>query len=99
MAAHKEISIGEVVSEMEVEMALTHLSDKSQIIFNGPVKSSYSIEKVVLSGGIINIDDKRDIEIISDILQKNSNVIANVAFRLNSDFAEDSSRFGQPRRT
>lgn len=96
LAAHKESALAEVVSEMEVDMALTHLRDKSQIIFNGPVKSRSSIEKVVLSGGVINIDNKRDIDIISDILHKNSNAIANVAFRLNSDYAEDSSRFGQP---
>jgi len=96
LAAHKESALAEVVSEMEVEMAMTHLSDKSQIIFNGPVKTPSSLEKVILSGGIINIDNQKDIDEISNILNKNTHANANVAFRLNSVYEEDLSRFGQP---
>lgn len=96
LAAHEEGALAEVVSEMEVEMALCHLKDHSQIIYNGPTKSKSSIEKVILVGGIINIDSQKDIETIHGILSENEKLTVNVAFRLNSEYGEDLSRFGQP---
>lgn len=95
IAAHEEGALAEVVSEMEVEMALHHLKDHSQIIYNGPTKSKSSIEKVIIAGGIINIDSQKDIEIIRGILAENSKLTVNVAFRLNSNYGEIYSRFGQ----
>ena len=95
LAAHEEGAMAEVVSEMEVEMALHHLKDHSQIIYNGPTKSKPSIEKVIIAGGIINIDSQKDIEIIRGILAENSKLTVNVAFRLNSNYGEIYSRFGQ----
>ena len=97
--AHQEGAYAEVVSEMEVDMAMAYLKDKSQVIFNGPVKSKYSLEKVVLNGGIVNIDNQYDLDIIHEILSENAEIVAKVAFRLNSDYNEDSSRFGQPIQT
>ena len=94
--AHQEGAFAEVVSEMEVDMAMAHLKDKSQVIFNGPVKSKYSLEKVVLNGGIVNIDNQNDLDIIHEILRENNEIVAKLAFRLNSDYNEDCSRFGQP---
>lgn len=94
--AHQEGAYAEVVSEMEVDMAMAYLKDKSQVIFNGPVKSKYSLEKVVLNGGIVNIDNQYDLDIIHEILSENVESVAKVAFRLNSDYNEDCSRFGQP---
>ena len=96
LTAHEEGALAEVVSEMEVEMALSYLKDKSQIIFNGPIKSKSSLQKVLLAGGIINIDNHKEIDIISEILAENNELVANVAFRLNIDYGEDFSRFGQP---
>ena len=96
LAAHEEGAFAEVVSEMEVDMAMAHLKDKSRVIFNGPVKSKYSLEKVVLNGGIVNIDNKNDLDVIQEILRENTDNVARVAFRLNSDYNEDCSRFGQP---
>lgn len=96
LLAHEEGAFAEVVSEMEVDMAMAHLKDKSQVIFNGPVKSKYSLEKVVLNGGIVNIDNQKDLDIIHEILRENADNVARVAFRLNSDYNEDCSRFGQP---
>ena len=97
LSAHKESALAEVVSEMEVDMALINLKDQTQIIFNGPVKTALSIKKVIIAGGIINIDNTRDIDIISDILCENKDIVANVAFRINCDYGNDLSRFGQPK--
>jgi diaminopimelate decarboxylase len=96
LTAHEEGAMAEVVSEMEVEMALVHLKDKSKIIYNGPVKTASSIKSVISSGGIINIDNQRDIDIITNFLSQNPGLNANVAFRLNIDYSENCSRFGQP---
>jgi diaminopimelate decarboxylase len=95
ISAHQEGAWAEVVSEMEVDMALSHLKNKSHIIYNGPAKSKYSISQVVSAGGIINIDNNRDVEEIKEILMENPELTANVAFRLNSDYGDDFSRFGQ----
>jgi diaminopimelate decarboxylase len=95
-AAHKLGCWAEVVSSMEVDMALIHLVDKSNIIYNGPIKSFDSIRKVIEVGGIINIDDLHDVEIIEQLLMANTfnNWVVKIALRLNSSFDSQASRFG-----
>ena len=94
--AHKLGCWAEVVSSMEVDMALIHLFDKSNIIYNGPIKSLDSIRKVIEVGGIINIDDFHDIEKIEQLLMANNfkNLEVKIALRLNSSFDSQPSRFG-----
>lgn len=93
--AHSEGALAEVVSEMEVDMALIHLNDKSQIIYNGPVKSRSSLKKVIAVNGIVNVDNSVDVDEIIDILKENKSMFANLAFRVNVDYKNDDSRFGQ----
>lgn len=95
-SAHSLGCWAEVVSEMEVEMALLHLEDKSNIIYNGPIKSFESILKVIEAGGIINIDNLLDISHISDVLNQHDykNKKARVALRLNFEYEGHQSRFG-----
>jgi diaminopimelate decarboxylase len=95
-AAHKLGCWAEVVSSMEVEMALSYLNKKSNIIFNGPVKSTESIKKVIEVGGIINIDNNEDLDKIEEILSKPENQIefVKVAIRLNFEYDQQPSRFG-----
>jgi diaminopimelate decarboxylase len=94
-AAHELGCWAEVVSSMEVDMALIHLADKSNIIYNGPIKSFESIQKVIEVGGIINIDDFHDIEKIEQLLANNSNIWkVRVALRLNMSYDGQPSRFG-----
>lgn len=95
LIAHSEGALAEVVSEMEVDMALMHLNDKSQIIYNGPVKSRRSLKKVIAVNGIINVDNSVDVDQITDILKENQSMSANLAFRVNVDYKNDDSRFGQ----
>lgn len=92
--AHKNSCYAEVVSEMEVEMAMKNLTDKSEIIYNGPIKSYDSLEKVINVGGIINIDNHLDVEKIEQILSSKPNLTAKVAIRLSFDYGENCSRFG-----
>lgn len=94
--AHDLGCFAEVVSEMEVEMAQSLLTKKSNIIYNGPVKSIESLSIVIKNGGIINIDNSFDLEMIELILKEESNINlkAKVALRLNFSFDENDSRFG-----
>lgn len=95
-AAHKLGCWAEVVSPMEVDMALIHLVDKSNIIYNGPIKSFDSIRKVIEVGGIINIDDIHDIKEIEKVLLTNNfkKLSVKLALRLNASFGGQPSRFG-----
>jgi diaminopimelate decarboxylase len=95
-AAHQKGCWAEVVSDMEVEMALHHLDDKSKIIYNGPAKSLVSIQQVIAAGGIINIDHPLDWEYIEETMHTSecSNIKAKVALRLNFSYDEHDSRFG-----
>lgn len=94
--AHRIDCWAEVVSPMEVEMALHHLEDKSKIIYNGPIKSIESIRKIIDIGGIINVDDIGDIKIIEKSLLLNPPINGKIklALRVNLAFDMHPSRFG-----
>lgn len=95
-AAHEKGCWAEVVSEMEVEMAMIHLIDKSKIIYNGPIKTIDSIQKVIEAGGIINIDNLLDLQLIEEISKKSNSTYnkVNIALRLNFEYDGHESRFG-----
>tara|TARA_Y200000002_G_scaffold379812_1_gene389904 strand:+ start:3124 stop:4353 length:1230 start_codon:yes stop_codon:yes gene_type:complete len=86
----------EVVSEMEVSMALKHITDKSKIIYNGPIKTESSIIDVLSRGGIVNVDNTSELKLILKLSEhltlKNS---WKIAFRLNLSYQGQNSRFGQ----
>ena len=95
-SAHQKGCWAEVVSEMEVDMALSHLIVKENIIYNGPVKSPESIKKVIDVGGIINIDHELDLKYIIKIIANENIKIkkAKLAIRLNFSYEGNDSRFG-----
>jgi diaminopimelate decarboxylase len=82
----------EVVSPMEVDFALKNLTNKSHIIYNGPIKDKDSIQLIIENNGIINIDCKEDLNLIDFNLNKLKSV--KIAFRINISFDNTSSRFG-----
>ncbi len=92
--AHENNCFAEVVSEMEVEMALNNLNHPSDIIYNGPVKSYDSLEKIIKVGGIVNIDNYSDVEKIYQILSSYPDLRSQVAIRLSFDYEDNCSRFG-----
>lgn len=85
----------EVVSDMEMEIALRIGVEPKNIIWNGPVKSSEKVEQLLVMGGTVNIDSAYEIEIISSIAKKYSNHILNIGIRCNFDINDGVvSRFG-----
>lgn len=85
----------EVVSEMEVELALKVGVKPHNIIWNGPIKNTLIIEKFLINGGIINIDSIEEMEIIRNIVLNNINHFFNLGIRCNFDVNDGIiSRFG-----
>ena len=85
----------EVVSEMELEIALRVGVDAKKIIWNGPIKNKDKIKQLLLTGGTVNIDSIYEIETVKQIAKDNPNNCLNVGIRCNFDVGDGVvSRFG-----
>lgn len=84
----------EVVSEMELELALRCGARPEKIIWNGPIKNPEMIKSFLLDGGTINVDSKEEAEYIKG-LAKTAEQPFNVGIRCNFDVNDGViSRFG-----
>ena len=85
----------EVVSEMELEIALNVGVNPENIIWNGPIKNPKVLEKFLLSGGIVNIDSLDDLNLIKLIIKNNPKGFFRLGIRVNYDVGDGViSRFG-----
>ena len=85
----------EVVSDMEMEIALRVGVSPQNIIWNGPYKNYAKVEEFLLKGGIVNLDSAYEINRISEIADKYPDKILNVGLRVNFDISDGVvSRFG-----
>lgn len=85
----------EVVSEMELEIALRIGVKATKIIWNGPIKNQDKIKQLLLMGGTVNIDSVFEIETIKKIAHQNPNHRLNLGIRCNFDIGDGViSRFG-----
>ena len=84
----------EVVSEMEMELALRCRVDHSRIIWNGPIKDKERMSEYLLAGGTVNIDSISEAEYIKELATKADHKL-NVGIRCNYDVGDGViSRFG-----
>ena len=84
----------EVVSEMEVELALRCGVNPERIIWNGPIKNTIQLEKFLLMGVTVNIDSIEEAYYIKDFSEKIDNML-NIGIRCNYDVKDGVvSRFG-----
>lgn len=85
----------EVVSEMEMEIALRSGVSPSRIIWNGPVKNAGKVKELLLTGGTVNLDSVCEIENIRDIATRFPHHRLNLGVRCNYDVGDGVlSRFG-----
>ena len=85
----------EVVSDMEMEIALRTGVSAEKIIWNGPVKNYKSVEQLLLAGGTVNIDSIYELGFIKKISENNPEKRLNVGIRCNYDVGDGVvSRFG-----
>ena len=87
-------AIAEVVSEMELDLALKLQYKGERIIYNGPFKSISSLEKAIASKVTIHIDSLDELYKIEKILITKDNKV-NIGLRINFDINNGNrSRFG-----
>lgn len=85
----------EVVSEMEMELALKIGVNPKNIIWNGPIKNLEKSKEFLLKGGVINIDSYEEFKFIKNIILENEAYIFRIGVRCNYDVKDDViSRFG-----
>ncbi len=85
----------EVVSDMEMEIALRIGVEPKNIIWNGPFKNAKKVEELLVMGGTINIDSAYEIDLIAKIAEKYPNHRLNIGIRCNFDVNDGVvSRFG-----
>lgn len=83
----------EVVSEMEIYLARKIGVKWNRIIFNGPAKTPKSIRSVAVNGGLVQIDNMRDL-VILDELAKSASKTIKIGLRISVDIGNGHSRFG-----
>lgn len=85
----------EVVSEMELEIAIRIGVKPEKIIWNGPIKDPDKMESFLLSGGTINIDSADELILVKEIAHRHSDSLLNIGIRCNYDVGDGViSRFG-----
>lgn len=85
----------EVVSDMEMEIALRIGVEPQNIIWNGPFKNAKKVEQLLVMGGTVNIDSAYELELIAEIAAKYPEHPLNIGIRCNFDVNDGVvSRFG-----
>lgn len=85
----------EVVSDMEMEIALRIGVEPKKIIWNGPYKNYKKVEELLLAGGTVNLDSAYEIEKLSEICKRYPGRKLNIGIRVNYDVNDGvTSRFG-----
>lgn len=85
----------EVVSEMELEIALRIGVTPNRIIWNGPIKNPKKLEDFLVAGGTDNIDSIEELTIVKDIAARHTDKTLNLGIRCNYEVGDGVvSRFG-----
>lgn len=85
----------EVVSEMELELAMQVGVKPKHIIWNGPIKSREALERYLKMGIEVNIDSVDEVEDIFTIAEQNPTCNLRIGLRCNYDVGDGVlSRFG-----
>lgn len=85
----------EVVSDMEMEIALRIGVKPNKIIWNGPFKNAKKVEELLLLGGTVNLDSAYELTLLKGLAKKYPEHTLNVGIRCNFDVFDDVvSRFG-----
>lgn len=85
----------EVVSEMELEIALRVGVKPNRIIWNGPIKNPKKLEEFLVAGGTDNIDSVEELEVVKNIADRYPDKTLNLGIRCNYEVNDGVvSRFG-----
>ena len=85
----------EVVSWMEMEIALRSGVEPRHIIWNGPVKDVNKAGELMLAGGLVNVDTLGELEALCAFSREHADAALGVGLRCNYDVGDGvTSRFG-----
>ena len=85
----------EVVSDMELEISRRIGVNPEKIIWNGPIKNMDIVERFLLLGGTVNVDNIYELTEIVEIANNHANKMLNIGIRCNYDIGDGViSRFG-----
>ena len=85
----------EVVSEMEMEIALHCGVKPEKIIWNGPVKNAEKMEWLLVNGGTVHVDSLSELHNILTVAERHPECTLNIGLRCNFDVGDGViSRFG-----
>lgn len=85
----------EIVSDMELDIALRSGVSPNRIIWNGPIKNEERVTELLLQGGTVNLDSIYEIALLQSIAESHPDHTLNVGVRLNYDVGDGTlSRFG-----
>lgn len=85
----------EVVSEMELEIALRVGVKPNRIIWNGPIKNPKKLEEFLVAGGTGNVDSVEELEVVKNIAERHPDKKLNLGIRCNYEVNDGVvSRFG-----
>lgn len=85
----------EVVSDMEMEIALKAGVKPERIIWNGPIKNIQKVEEFLLAGGTVNVDSFDELEEIKEVIARYPGYLFHIGLRCNFDVGDGViSRFG-----
>ncbi len=85
----------EVVSDLELELALRSNVRPERIIWNGPYKNAGALEQLLISGGTVHLDSAYETELLRSIAGKYPKHTLRVGLRCNFDISDGVvSRFG-----
>lgn len=98
---HKSNIFAEVVSDEEFDLVKLCDYKNNQIIFNGPIKSKEKLIYAINNNSIVNLDSKKDIDVLCSLNLENINNIGirinvnpNVFLKEDIGYVEDGFRFG-----
>lgn len=75
--------MAEVVSDDEYALASWLGFADNEVVYNGPVKERKSFERVLLAGGIVNMDGQRELDWLEEICRANPDRMIPVGIRVN----------------
>lgn len=75
--------MAEVVSDDEYALASWLGFSDGEVVYNGPVKEYESFKKVLLAGGIVNMDGRRELDWLEEICRANPGRKIPVGIRVN----------------
>ena len=85
----------EVVSEMEMEIALRCGVQPERIIWNGPVKDAEKAEWLLINGGTVHMDSLEELQTVLAVSRNHPGKTLNIGLRCNFDVGDGViSRFG-----